>query len=192
MMPSTPARIAAWNGTNSSDCKAPSEMRHAGKSRCESTSVSPWPGNVCPRRSPCGAACPGPSAGQLATVLASEPNERVPITGLSGLNDVDDGRQIHVHAHCQQFGRRGFGDSSRQRRSPLAADGHVAREDRRADGDAHHQAALRVDGDEQWHRSAMVCSAASSRRELGPSSMLRANSVTPPRCRPWIRARLSA
>ena len=84
---STPASMTARNGTSSRARTTSIGWRTTGRSRCESTVVSPWPGK-CLAHAATPAACKPPDEGRAVArrrAAGSAPNERTPMTGLAGL-----------------------------------------------------------------------------------------------------------
>ena len=85
MTDGTPSAAARRNGTSSTDSSRARSWSMRGNPRCESTSTSPCPGKCLAHASTPSRANGGSiAATNRATSPASEPNERTPMTGLSG------------------------------------------------------------------------------------------------------------
>ena len=77
---------AVRNGANSKRSSSASGLSTVGRSRCESTCVSPWPGKCLTQQATPASALPAIHASaRRVAVSGSAPNERSAMTGLRGL-----------------------------------------------------------------------------------------------------------
>ena len=81
----TPAAIAARNGTSSRSRRTSAVAATVGSARCESTAVAPCPGKCLAHAATPASCSPDVNAATCrATSAGSAPNDRTPMTGLSG------------------------------------------------------------------------------------------------------------
>jgi hypothetical protein len=89
MIVATPAWIALRNGGSSTSSSRERECSTTGSARCESTSVSPWPGKCFAQAATPSSCRPWMSAApRRPTSSGSSPNERSPMIGFFGFEST--------------------------------------------------------------------------------------------------------
>ena len=151
--PAAPAAMPVLNGASSTASSRSRGCGTTGRPRCESTSVSPWPGKCFSVASMPASCRPRANPATIAPARAgSSPNDRMLITGLRGLLLTSaTGREVDVHAERARFGADHLAGLVRQLRIAGGAKRHRARELGRA-GDAHLHAPLEVRRGQQRQR----------------------------------------